>query len=84
MPDNTNRKNNRGPLISSREIFTNEELEGDYAFSWQMFADAAGRVTHDLMRRVGYENKITITIERLPKEHPQSPGYEVAAKMRRP
>ena len=84
MTDNANRKNNRGPLISSREVLTKAELEADTAMPWQMFADATARVTHDLMKRVGYGYKITVTIEALNKEHPQSPGYMVAAKMRRP
>jgi len=84
MTDNANRKNNRGPLISSREIFTQNDLDNGPAMPWKMFADATARVTHDLMTRVGYQNKITVTIEPLKKEHPRAPGYMIAAKMRRP
>lgn len=84
MTDNTHRKKPRGPLISSREVLTKEDLEEDVALPWSMFAEATARVTHDLMQRVGYQHKITVTIEPLKKEHPQSPGYMIAARMRRP
>lgn len=84
MTDNIRRKAPRGPLVSSRQIFTNAELEAGHAQPWVLFADATAEVTHDLMKRVGYQNKITVTIEPLKKEHPQSPGYMVVAKMRRP
>ena len=77
------RKTQRGPLISSRQILTTAELEAENAIPWRMFAATTAYVTHDLMRRVGYQNKITVTIAPLPKEHPEAPGYEVAAKMRR-
>lgn len=80
----TERTSTRGPLISSREVLTKAELEADKALPWKMFAEATARVTHDLMTRVGYQHKITVTIEPLKSEHPQSPGYMVAAKMRRP
>lgn len=76
-------KPQRGPLISSREIFTTAELEANDALPWQMIADATARVTHDLMSRVGYEHRFTVVVEQLPKEHPSAPGYMVAAKMRR-
>lgn len=86
MSDNSNRKIKRGPLISAREVLTNERLaEADSCVTAeQMFADAAYEVTLDLLKRVGYQHKITVTIEPLKKEHPQSPGYMIAAKMRRP
>lgn len=84
MTDNTNRKVQRGPLVSSRKVLSKEELEADFALPWKMFSEAAAEVTHDLMSRVGYQNKITVTIEPLKKEHPQAPGYMIAAKMRRP
>ena len=80
------RKVQRGPLISSRKVLTQEDLDLIIpgANPWTMFADATAEVTHDLMKRVGYQHKITVTIEPLKKEHPQSPGYMIAAKMRRP
>jgi hypothetical protein len=84
MGDRIRPRTQRGPLISSREILTNAELEADTALPWTLIADATAMVTHDLLTKVGYEHKkITITIEPLKKEHPQSPGYMIAAKLRR-
>lgn len=82
MSDNS--KPQRGPLISSRQIITTAELEAENAVPWRMFAAATAYVTHDLMQRVGYGYKITVTIQELPNEHPSAPGYMIAAKMRRP
>lgn len=86
MTDNTHRKVPRGPLVSSRQVVTNEQLDktDSCVTPAQVFAEAAYEVAHDLIKRVGYQNKVTVTIEPLKKEHPESPGYMIAAKMRRP
>lgn len=84
MTDNTHRKVQRGPLVSSRKVLTKEELASGYTLAEAKFASATYDVVFDLMQRVGAQNKITVTIEPLKKEHPQAPGYMIAAKMRRP
>lgn len=73
----------RGPLVSSRKVLTKDDLASAYSLPEAKFASAAYDVVFDLMRRVGAQDKITVTIEPLKKEHPQSPGYMIAAKMRR-
>lgn len=76
--------NQRGPQVSEREVLATEDLEADYAMPWQMFSEAVGRVTYNLMQKVGYDHDIKITIKKLNGEHPAAPGYEVVAKTRLP
>jgi hypothetical protein len=74
----------RGPLISERRVISKQELESYTQTPQQVFNVLAGTALEHLIERVGYQHKITITIEPLKKEHPESPGWEIAAKMRRP
>lgn len=87
MTDNTYRKVKRGPLVSSREVITKEDLAKVPVgvLREKMFAQAVERRTYDLIHRIGFHgNKITVTIEPLKSEHPQAPGWMIAAKHRRP
>lgn len=85
MTDNTRkRKVQRGPLVSERRVLSKEELDDFVEPNSRVFGVIAGGLLEDLIDRVGHQSKITVEIEPLPGEHPQSPGYMVAAKMRRP
>lgn len=84
MADNTRRKVQRGPLISSRRNISKVELDEFVDPPAVVFGAIAGELLEDLIGRVGHQSKIVVTIEPLKSEHPQSPGYEIAAKLRRP
>jgi hypothetical protein len=84
MTDNTHRKVQRGPLVSERRVLSKKELDEFVEPPARVFSVIAQGLLEDLIDRVGHQHKITVVIEPLKKEHPQSPGYMIAAKMRRP
>lgn len=82
MSDNTNHKVQRSPQVASREVITENDIDTSLVQPPTLFAEAVERVTHDLIGRVGYDRKITITIDELRPTDPSGPGYMIAAKAR--
>jgi len=74
----------RPPQVSSRLSISEANLYDSSTTEnpWQRLAKMAETVTHDLMSRVGYDRKITVTIEPLPEHHPDFPGMQVYARTR--
>jgi hypothetical protein len=83
-PRRNHYNNPRGPQIAERQVVTEEELDDIRRIPYDIFGETVHMVTSNLMRKVGYDHNIKISIKKLNPEHPEAPGYEVVAKMRLP